>query len=268
MEKYNNFNPTYTLPTSTTNATLTELEQLKQEIITHLTNLTSKLPPNVTMETPLLDANGYPRSDFDVLLVRCVRAEIIKARNDLIGVDDLIEKLVQEKFQTLNKKTNDVGASVGVGRTDKETTKLDVENAVKKLQIDDDDSEIDTKGLKPIVSIHAVQKSSPAAQAGFKENDLILSLTSKADALNVTNFKGDLKKLKKLILETVESDDGVEVIVQRNEGDAEGKKVVKLVLNPKKWDGAGVVGCRFDVVGPLGAHHLLNVCTPGNKIFN
>lgn len=49
----------------------------------------------VTMQTPLIDPQGFPRSDIDVAGVRTARMQIIRLRNDLQGVQGEMEKLVE-----------------------------------------------------------------------------------------------------------------------------------------------------------------------------
>ncbi|GMG56121.1 unnamed protein product [Ambrosiozyma monospora] len=108
------------------------------------------------------------------------------------------------------------------------------------------------RGLKPILSIHSIQSSeSPAYRANLKENDLVYSMTTKTHSLNVSNFNRDLQKLSKLISAAVSVDDVVEVVVKRVDGEVGGDgegELLTLLLKPGKWNGVGVVGCRFDLV--------------------
>jgi len=48
------------------------------------------------MSTPLVDPQGFPRSDIDVAAVRNARVEIIRGRNDLKAIEKEMEVLVQE----------------------------------------------------------------------------------------------------------------------------------------------------------------------------
>ena len=50
---------------------------------------------NVTMQSPLVDADGFPRADIDVWEVRHARVRIIELRNDLKDVMDAIMKGLQ-----------------------------------------------------------------------------------------------------------------------------------------------------------------------------
>jgi 26S proteasome non-ATPase regulatory subunit 9 len=49
----------------------------------------------VTMQTPLLDSEGFPRADIDVWAVRTARVKIIELRNDLRDVMDAIGKALE-----------------------------------------------------------------------------------------------------------------------------------------------------------------------------
>lgn len=50
---------------------------------------------NCTMQTPLVDAEGFPRADIDVWEVRHARVRIIELRNDLKDIMDSIHKGLQ-----------------------------------------------------------------------------------------------------------------------------------------------------------------------------
>ena len=47
------------------------------------------------MRTPLVDAEGFPRDDIDVFLVRGARVRIIELRNDLAAVMDQIARKLE-----------------------------------------------------------------------------------------------------------------------------------------------------------------------------
>ncbi|KAG6831928.1 hypothetical protein H0H92_006529 [Tricholoma furcatifolium] len=94
---------------------------------------------NSTLQTPLVDADGFPRADIDVFAVRSARVRIIELRNDLSSV------------------TNEVGKAL--------ETIYDPANAPK---------EVESEQLKPFARINAVSPGSPAAEAGLQSNDLVL----------------------------------------------------------------------------------------------
>uniref|UniRef100_A0A0N5BL52 Nas2_N domain-containing protein n=1 Tax=Strongyloides papillosus TaxID=174720 RepID=A0A0N5BL52_STREA len=51
---------------------------------------------DVTMDTPLVDGEGFPRNDIDVYTIRHTRAEIITLRNNRKELDDKIEEKLAE----------------------------------------------------------------------------------------------------------------------------------------------------------------------------
>lgn len=51
---------------------------------------------NATMDTPLVDSEGFPRSDIDVFAVRHARVRIIELRNDLKATYDDIAAALQD----------------------------------------------------------------------------------------------------------------------------------------------------------------------------
>ena len=50
---------------------------------------------NVTMQTPLLDSEGFPRADIDIWAIRTARVRIIELRNDLRDIMDAIGKALE-----------------------------------------------------------------------------------------------------------------------------------------------------------------------------
>lgn len=65
------------------------------------------------MNTPLVLADGFPRSDIDVLQVRRTRTQIIRVKNDLKEVmNDIQKELVKHHSQQrdLNKKIDSLNA--------------------------------------------------------------------------------------------------------------------------------------------------------------
>ena len=53
---------------------------------------------SVTMDTPLVDAEGFPRADIDVWAVRTARVRIIELRNDHKGLMDNIMAALQDVY--------------------------------------------------------------------------------------------------------------------------------------------------------------------------
>ncbi|KAG6890630.1 hypothetical protein C0995_006606 [Termitomyces sp. Mi166 len=96
-----------------------------------------------TMQTPLVDTDGFPRADIDVYAVRSARVRIIELRNDL------------------NAVTNDIAKAL--------ETIYNPANAPKDPQPDSSSAE-----LRPFAKVNTVAPQSPAAEAGLQRDDLVL----------------------------------------------------------------------------------------------
>ena len=57
---------------------------------------------DVTMETPLIDQEGFPRADVDIYAVRGARKRIIELRNDLKDITDAIGKALEGIYDPAN----------------------------------------------------------------------------------------------------------------------------------------------------------------------
>ena len=93
-----------------------------------------------TMYTPLVDPQGFPRSDIDVAQVRTARVAIIRGRNDLKDLERELETLVREG---LERKEGDV----------EEDKVMEEEEKEKEEE------------LKPFAKVNSVAPNSPAQTA-------------------------------------------------------------------------------------------------------
>ncbi|GAA6014351.1 hypothetical protein JCM10207_005429 [Rhodosporidiobolus poonsookiae] len=101
------------------------------------------------MTTPLVDREGFPRSDIDVAGVRTARVNILRLRNDLRAVMDDMGELVQRGLPNVP------------GEAGKEQ-----------------EEEVKEEGDEPFAQVDAVAPGSPAAEAGLLRTDLLLSLST------------------------------------------------------------------------------------------
>lgn len=95
------------------------------------------------MDTPLVDREGFPRSDIDVAGVRTARVQIIRLRNDLKDVSREMEGLVHRGLPRGEEGAN------GAGGED------------EHMQ----DGEEEGDGVKPFAKVDAVAPGSPAEAA-------------------------------------------------------------------------------------------------------
>ena len=79
-------------PVEQARALIAQKSNIEAELETHISILKAN---NVTMQTPLVDIEGFPRADIDIYAVRGARIRIIELRNDLKAVMDTISKALE-----------------------------------------------------------------------------------------------------------------------------------------------------------------------------
>ncbi|GJJ13118.1 hypothetical protein Clacol_007368 [Clathrus columnatus] len=125
---------------------------------------------NSTLQTPLVDAQGFPRADIDVYAVRHARVRIIELRNDLRSVIDDLAIALEKIYDPVN----------GILGTRRQETAHETDP--------------DIIPSKPFARVDGVAPESPAAQAGLKREDLVL----KFGTLTVRSFANDPRSLHPL----------------------------------------------------------------------
>lgn len=118
---------------------LAEILQRADDIKQELQSLSHVLRENnVDMETPLVDAEAFPRADIDVVSIRIARARINQLKNDYHVLTDNIQAALHA---------------------------LHAQNSSQPSQQE--------FTYRPFARVHYVIHQSPAALAGLKEGDLI-----------------------------------------------------------------------------------------------
>ena len=126
----------YTLPSPESPAEqartlMAQKSNIEAELETHISILKAN---NVTMQTPLVDVEGFPRADIDIYAVRGARVRIIELRNDLKAVVDAIGKALEGIYDP----------------------------ALQRSSQNDSSNELP---LKPFAKVDGVAPGSPAAEA-------------------------------------------------------------------------------------------------------
>jgi len=98
-----------------------------------------------TLQSPLIDSEGFPRADIDIYAVRHARVRIIELRNDLNAVMDEIGKALEKVYDPVNGNAVQLAAS-----TTKNHGKVN-----------------GTGAEKPFAKVDGVAPGSPAAQAVY-----------------------------------------------------------------------------------------------------
>ncbi|KAF5382733.1 hypothetical protein D9615_002859 [Tricholomella constricta] len=149
----------FTLPSSPTipmsdhaRALMQKKSNIEEQIETQISIL--KANNNSTLETPLVDAEGFPRADIDVYSVRTARVRIIELRNDLEAVTNGIAKALEVIYDPA-LAPKDSGPGPGASTEP-----------------------------QPFAKVNGVAPGSPAADAGLQREDLVV----KFGALGHRNF--------------------------------------------------------------------------------
>jgi 26S proteasome non-ATPase regulatory subunit 9 len=159
-------------PAEQTRTLINQKSNIEAELESHISILKAN---NVTMQTPLVDAEGFPRADIDIYAVRGARVRIIELRNDLKAVVDAIGKALEGIYDPAIQRS----------------------------------SQIDSSPLKPFAKVDGVAPGSPAAEAGLQRDDLIV----KFGQLDESSFKSNsLQPLADLVSENEQRSISIRVI--------------------------------------------------------
>ncbi|KAM5312460.1 26S proteasome non-ATPase regulatory subunit 9 isoform 1-T2 [Glossophaga mutica] len=169
----------------------------------------------VGMHEPLVDCEGYPRSDVDVYQVRTARHNIVCLQND----HKAVMKQVEEALHQLHAR-------------DKEKQARDMAEARQEAM---SLGLSQREGLGPpqaFAKVNSISPGSPASIAGLQVDDEIAEFGS----VNTQNFQS---------LQNISS------VVQHSEGRPLNVTVIRrgerhqLRLVPTRWAGKGLLGCNI-----------------------
>ncbi|CAG7852215.1 SubName: Full=Related to 26S proteasome non-ATPase regulatory subunit 9 {ECO:0000313/EMBL:CCA67644.1} [Serendipita indica DSM 11827] len=195
-----------------------ELMERKEAIETQLSEQFTILSANQsTMNTPLVDPEGFPRSDIDVWAVRHARVRIIELKNDLNGIVDAIAV-------ALASMSKDDAASSSNAEASAPLT-----NGI--LHPDD------TNTLRAFARVDGVAPNSPAATAGLRREDELVQF----GRLTAEDFRQAPRSLQPLATLVAEYENRALEVVIRREG-----SVLTLNFTPRAgWGGRGLLGCHI-----------------------
>lgn len=161
------------------------------------------------MDGPLVDVEGYPRSDIDVYQVRTARYNIICLQND----HKALMKEIEEALHKLHAR-------------DKEKHRQDEAGAHEETM------EQESQILLAFAKVDTVSPGSPASMSGLQVGDEIIEFGS----VNTRNFQ-NLQNIAKV----VQHSEGkpISITVTRN------GQNVHISLTPQQWSGRGLLGCNI-----------------------
>ncbi|KAK1079522.1 putative 26S proteasome regulatory subunit [Friedmanniomyces endolithicus] len=203
--------------------TLPQLMAKKEDLEAELSALGSVLDSHkVTMTTPLLTPDGFPRADIDVAQIRTTRARIIRLKNDYKSAMSKLEVAVQEQFAS--------------GKP------LDVAQPARSQASTNGGNEDSSRGSAiepPFAKVNTVVPNSPAEEAGLRAGDKI----TRFGGANWTNHE----RLSK-VAQVVQQNENQRILVKilRERGPLTGSATIELQLTPRRdWGGRGLLGCHL-----------------------
>ena len=222
-----------------------DLERNLEESFKILTTPTEQHPKPPGLKGNLIDKDGFPRSDIDVHGVRIIRNERARAQTDYKLVMGDIEETLHcmhkhmEELKLIGVNVDKVLAAQD-GRPKADGSRKDSQGSKHNSSIS---VEQNVEGLIPFAEVRSVAIGSPSADAGMRCGDLILSV-GHVHASNHRNLRavGDLVRSsvnRPLSLHVLRHD---ESCADEEEGRS---TTIKLLLTPKRWSGAGLLGCHI-----------------------
>ncbi|XP_066510535.1 26S proteasome non-ATPase regulatory subunit 9-like [Hoplias malabaricus] len=164
---------------------------------------------DVGMHAPLVDVEGYPRADVDLVQIRTARHSISCLQNDHKAIMVEIEEALHKLHARERAKREQDQAEAQVERMEQEASLP-----------------------PPFARVDAVTQGSPAYQAGLHMGDEIIQFGS----VNTSNFQ-NLQNIASVVQHS--EGKSVSIAVVRN------GQSVHLSLTPQRWSGRGLLGCNI-----------------------
>ncbi|KAG7528100.1 hypothetical protein FFLO_06414 [Filobasidium floriforme] len=201
-------------PASRARQLMQEKENIEAEIDAYRSQLEQQ---NVTMTTPLVDPEGFPRADIDVYAVRHARVSLNRLRNDHRDVVDRLGRVLEEVYA--------IGAVV--------EPRLNGAGAGKMVNGDGPGSGSSSASVRPLARVNMVSENSPSATAGLERGDLIIQFG---------DLSSDQGHALADIGQLVQRSEGVEIPIKlRRE-----EETLDVVLTPRTgWGGRGMLGMHI-----------------------
>ncbi|KAF8606831.1 hypothetical protein BDV93DRAFT_520453 [Ceratobasidium sp. AG-I] len=197
---------------------MAERDLVDQQLQAHTSTLASQ---GVDMSTRLVDGQGFPRADLDLVAVRTARVRVIELRNDRARLTDEIAQALADVFSA-NEAT--------------QSTPAPEINGVSSIT---EDSHSNTPEphvqLLPFAKVDGVAPGSPAQQAGLQREDMILSF---GDLTSRSFPDSSLQPLAQLVAS--HENRPLAVKIKRND------RELNLTFTPRSgWGGRGMLGCHI-----------------------
>ncbi|KAH7337002.1 hypothetical protein B0J17DRAFT_665794 [Rhizoctonia solani] len=216
-------NPSRTPAQERALALMAERDQVDQQLQAHISILSSH---GVNMSTRLVDGQGFPRADIDIVTIRAARVRVIELRNDRVRLTNEIAQALVDVHNAAPQ--NSAGVKINGVNGISELSPIGTPEPVAGTQNL-------SQPLVPFARVDGVAPGSPAQQAGLQREDLILAFGS----LTARSFSNSsLQPLAQLV--TSHENRQLAVKVRRDGSE------ISLDFTPRSgWGGRGMLGCHI-----------------------
>ncbi|XP_044462949.1 26S proteasome non-ATPase regulatory subunit 9-like isoform X2 [Mangifera indica] len=175
----------------------------------------------------LIDAEGFPRSDIDIPLVRAERRRLAELRNDHKEITEKINENIQLLHSGNNAESNNQNPSLVNAASSASPSNFIQRDSSAAL-------DVDVIISKPFALIDEITDASPSAEDGLQLGDQIVKFG---------NVEAGENLLQRLAFEG-QSNQGQAVPVEIMRQGA----LINLSVTPRKWQGRGLLGCHFRIL--------------------
>ena len=189
----------------------------------------------------LIDGEGFPFPNLDLIKIREARHDLICSQNDLNKIMSQIELKISSYFEEIQSKNL---KKANENKNDSIKDFNNPKNIISLPGIEDESYRgIGSGGLlEPFAKISYVNCNSPAEKAGLMNNDFILNFGGFI-------FKGSsvnpLQAISTLVRDNINKE--LKVTIARKI-ENEKLNIIEIKLIPQYWEGNGVLGCKLELL--------------------
>ncbi|KAF9318519.1 26S proteasome non-ATPase regulatory subunit 9 [Podila horticola] len=188
------------------------------------------------MTDRLVDSNGFPRSDIDLVAVTTARSNIVKLKNDhkaiMLQIEEALHAVHAEALAEREKKKEEAAQAAALQNPSSSSSSSLTTAHTSQPGSGSNTAEVP---LTPFAKVNAVAPDSPAREAGLLQGDRIVAFG--AVTASTPNTLPSLS-------EHVQSRENKPILVKVVRGDA--SEMQSVILVPRQgWGGRGMLGCHI-----------------------
>lgn len=209
-----------------------EAHAIKSELDAPVLGEDGRQHPPPGLKLSMVDAEGFPRAEYDIFRVRTLRHRYACIQTDHKDLMKRLEEAIHE-LHAISRPSDSHETAPGSQQGQTASEKQQASSKTAQLDAMDLDTSDGPLASVPFAKINSVEEGSPAAAGGIMKDDLVLSF----GAIHHANHEG----LRGIVRE-VHAGKLVHVWVQRG---GESGEIIRLDVTPGTWGGAGLLGCHL-----------------------